>query len=270
VAPRRFGPKPAHERDLMRHQREPTPDQLEGMNENRESRFKVLDDLSDSDSEDGDGAMDTETEAHHPIDASTQSSFVNRDSHSDDSEDEHPRAKRARVKSKSPESEQAKPKWSNPDPYTVLPPPGESETKKKDVVKLIRKAKIEAAKPAAPAAEGADFISLNFDDDFAQDDSEDEGGISLSAPVGDEPPLTKKPSFSHLDHLHPDRNIAPSARVEESKGVNMSAPVPLPRLDVWPPPADVHGDPSGRSQYHTGLQRQEAKDAVAPVKKENN
>ncbi|KAH0013104.1 hypothetical protein KCU80_g19846, partial [Aureobasidium melanogenum] len=31
-----------------------------------------------------------------------------------------------------------------------------------------------------------------------------------------------------------------------------------------------HGDPSGRSQYHTGLQRQEAKDAVAPVKKENN
>ncbi|KAH0092792.1 hypothetical protein KCU66_g17073, partial [Aureobasidium melanogenum] len=254
----------------MRHQREPTPDQLEGMNENRESRFKVLDDLSDSDSEDGDGAMNVETETHHPTDASTQPSFVNRDSHSDDSEDEHPRAKRARVKSKSPESDQAKPKWSNPDPYTVLPPPGESETKKKDVVKLIRKAKIEAAKPAAPAAEGADFISLNFDDDFAQDDSEDEGGVSRSASVGDEPSLPKKPSFSHLDHLHPDRNIAPPARVEESKGVNMSAPVPLPRLDVWPPPADVHGDPSGRSQYHTGLQRQEAKDAVAPVKKENN
>ncbi|KAG9673584.1 hypothetical protein KCU99_g4897, partial [Aureobasidium melanogenum] len=271
-APRRFGPKPAHERDLMRHQREPTPDQLEGMNESRESRFKVLDDLSDSDSEDGDGdgAMDIETEAHHPTDASAQPSSVHRDSHSDDSEDEHPRAKRARVKSKTPESEQAKPKWSNPDPYTVLPPPGESETKKKDVVKLIRKAKVEAAKPAAPAAESADFISLNFDDDFAQDDSEDEGGISLSASVGDEPSLPQRSSFSHLDHLHPDRNIAPPARVEESKGVNMSAPVPLPRLDVWPPPADVHGDPSGRSQYHTGLQRQEAKDAVAPVRKENN
>lgn len=269
-APRRFGPKAAHERDLMRHQREPTPDQLEGMNENRESRFKVLDDLSDSDSEDGNGAMDIETEVHHPTDASAQPSLVNRDSHSDDSEDEHPRAKRARVKSKSPETEQAKPRWSNPDPYTVLPPPGESDTKKKDVVKLIRKAKVEAAKPAAPAAEGADFISLNFDDDFAQDNSEDEGGISLSASVGDEPSLPHKPSFSHLDHLHPDRNIAPPARVEESKGVNMSAPVPLPRLDVWPPPADVHGDPSGRSQYHTGLQRQEAKDAVAPVRKENN
>lgn len=270
VGPRKFGPKPAHERDLMRHQREPTPDQLEGMNESRESRFKVLDDLSDSDSEDGDGVMDAETEVHHPIGAPISPSNVNRDSHSDDSEDEHPRAKRARVKSKSPEAEQAKPKWSNPDPYTVLPPPGESETKKRDVVKLIRKAKIEAAKPAAPAAEGADFISLNFDDDFAQDDSEDEGGISLSASVGGEPPLPKKPSFSHLDHLHPDRNIAPPARVEESKGVNMSAPVSLPRLDVWPPPADVHGDPSGRSQYHTGLQRQEAKDAVAPVRKENS
>jgi non-canonical poly(A) RNA polymerase PAPD5/7 len=213
--------------------------------------------------------MDLETDDHHPTDASAQPSLSNRASLSDDdSEDEHPRAKRARVKSKSPESE-AKPKWSNPDPYTSLPPPGESDAKKKDVVKLIRKAKVEAAKPAATAAEGEDFISLNFDDDFAQDDSDAEGGISLSGSVRGEPSLPHKPSFSHLDHLHPDRNLPPPPVVEEPKGVNMSAPVPLPRLDVWPPPADVHGDPSGRSQYHTGLQRQEAKDAVAPLRKEN-
>jgi len=251
----------------MRHQRQPTPDQLEGMNESRESRFKVLDDLSDSDREDDDSVMELEDDVHHPVDASTQPSLSNRASHSDDSEDEHPRAKRARVKSKSPESE-AKPKWSNPDPYTSLPPPGESDAKKKDVVKLIRKAKVEAAKPAATAAEGEDFISLNFDDDFTQDNSDDEGGISLSGSVRGEPSLPHKPSFSHLDHLHPDRNLPPPPAVEEPKGVNMSAPVPLPRLDVWPPPADVHGDPSGRSQYHTGLQRQEAKDAVAPLRKD--
>ncbi|KAI5239099.1 hypothetical protein E4T42_08781 [Aureobasidium subglaciale] len=271
--PRRFGPKPAHERDLMRRQREPTPDQLEGMNEGKESRFKILDDLSDDDgNESDDSAMDLEADAHDPTDASAPPSFSNNASHSDDddSEDEHPRAKRARVKSKSPESEQAKPKWSNPDPYTVLPPPGESDAKKKDVVKLIRKAKVEAAKPAASAAEGEDFISLNFDDDFAQDNSDDEGGISLNGSVRDEPSLPHKPSFSHLDHLHPDRNLAPPPPAEQPKGVNMSAPMSLPRLDVWPPPADVHGDPSGRSQYHTGMQRQEAKDAAAPVRKENN
>jgi non-canonical poly(A) RNA polymerase PAPD5/7 len=266
--PRRFGPKPAHERDLMRHQREPTPDQLEGMNDSRESRFKVLDDLSDSDMDDDDSVIELDADGHHPVDASAQPSLSNHASHSDDSEDEHPRAKRARVKSTSPESEQAKPKWSNPDPYTSLPPPGESDAKKKDVVKLIRKAKVEAAKPAATAADGEDFISLNFDDDFAQDDSDNEGGISLSGSVRDEPSLPHKPSFSHLDHLHPDRNLPPPPAVEEPKGVNMSAPVPLPRLDVWPPPADVHGDPSGRSQYHTGLQRQEAKDAVAPLRKD--
>ncbi|THY59071.1 hypothetical protein D6C97_04213 [Aureobasidium pullulans] len=269
--PRRFGPKPAHERDLMRRQREPTPDQLEGMNEGKESRFKVLDDLSESDSgSDDDSAMDHETDAHDSTHAPVQPSFANNASHSDDSEDEHPRAKRARVKSKSPESEQAKPKWSNPDPYTALPPPGESDAKKKDVVKLIRKAKVEAAKPAAAAAEGEDFISLNFDDDFAQEISDDEGGISLSGSVRGEHSLPHKPSFSHLDHLHPDRNLPPPAPpAEEAKGVNMSAPMALPRLDVWPPPADVHGDPSGRSQYHTGMQRQEAKDAPAPLRKEN-
>jgi non-canonical poly(A) RNA polymerase PAPD5/7 len=261
-APRRFGPKPAHERDLMRHQREPTPEQMEGMNEGRESRFKVLGDLSDSDSGSDDSAMDLEDESGH----STGTPAVD---HSDESEDEHPRAKRARIiKTKSPQAEQVKPKWSNPDPYTVLPPPGESDAKKKDVVKLIRKAKVEAAKPVAAAAEGDDFISLNFDDDddddddVEQSDSNEEGDVSLSASV-----LSHKSSFSHLDHLHPDRNIAPPAPpAEEPRDAKGSM---FGRLDVWPPPADVHGDPSGRSQYHTGLQRQEAKDAAAPLRKDN-
>lgn len=264
--PRRFGPKPAHQRDLMRHQREPTPEQLEGMNEGKESRFKVLDDLSESDSEDDD--MDIESEDdHHSTASPVQIAAVN-DDNSDDSEDEHPRAKRARVKSPDP-SELSKPKWSNPDPYTVLPPPDESQNKKKDVVKLIRKAKVEAAKPAAAAAEGEDFISLNFDDDFAQDNSDD-GGVSVAGSIRDAPSLPHKPSFSHLDHLHPDRNLPPPPPAGQPKGVNMSGPLG-PRLDVWPPPADVHGGDllgRGASQFQAGLQRQNAKDAVAPVRKD--
>ncbi|KAI0533719.1 hypothetical protein GGR58DRAFT_97424 [Xylaria digitata] len=56
------------------------------------------------------------------------------------------------------------PKWSNPDPYTALPPPETS--RKKDVVQLIRKARVEAEakKPTVPA-EAADFISCDFSDD---------------------------------------------------------------------------------------------------------
>ena len=58
------------------------------------------------------------------------------------------------------------PKWSNPDPYTVLPPPGAGDTRQKklDVVKLIRKAKVEMD-PEKPAekdavADNDDFISF--------------------------------------------------------------------------------------------------------------
>ncbi|KAI1122096.1 hypothetical protein F5Y10DRAFT_254849 [Nemania abortiva] len=56
------------------------------------------------------------------------------------------------------------PKWSNPDPYTALPPP--ESTRKKDVVQLIRKARVEAEakKPAIPT-EAADFISCDLSDD---------------------------------------------------------------------------------------------------------
>ena len=60
------------------------------------------------------------------------------------------------------------PKWSNPDPYTALPPP--ESTRKKDVVQLIRKARVEAeTKKTVAPSEAADFISCDFSDDDAAD-----------------------------------------------------------------------------------------------------
>ena len=58
------------------------------------------------------------------------------------------------------------PKWSNPDPYTVLPPPSsDTRGKKLDVVKLIRKARVETSSEKKPAerdavASNEDFISF--------------------------------------------------------------------------------------------------------------
>jgi non-canonical poly(A) RNA polymerase PAPD5/7 len=77
----------------------------------------------------------------------------------------------------------AVPKWSNPDPYTSLPPPSETTGVKKDVVKLIRKAKNQAAEKAIgnnAVAANDDFIS--FGDDAGDDGSED-------GEVDDEPGL---------------------------------------------------------------------------------
>ncbi len=75
-------------------------------------------------------------------------------------------AKRTRTDAPGPagSASQNIPKWSNPDPYTALPPP--ETTRKKDVVQLIRKARVEAEakKPTVPT-EAADFISCDFSDD---------------------------------------------------------------------------------------------------------
>ena len=59
------------------------------------------------------------------------------------------------------------PRWSNPDPYTILPPLNDVSRKRKNVVKLIRKARIVAddrAKSNSTAA-GDDFISFGLDDE---------------------------------------------------------------------------------------------------------
>ena len=80
------------------------------------------------------------------------------------SEDDVPR-KRAKVE---PTEAPARPQWSNPDPYTVLPPPETLGAPKKDIVQVIRKAKNEQASKSEGAdnvAGNADFISFNFGDD---------------------------------------------------------------------------------------------------------
>jgi non-canonical poly(A) RNA polymerase PAPD5/7 len=90
-------------------------------------------------------------------------------SSSDDDQEAHPRKKRAPENDTASSAESVAvvtpaPKWSNPDPYTALPPPDESQNKKVDVVKLIRKARLAAS--AAQAAQtdavvsNEDFISL--------------------------------------------------------------------------------------------------------------
>jgi len=68
------------------------------------------------------------------------------------------------------------PKWSNPDPYTAIPP-GESTApgKKRDVVHLIRKARVQGneVKSSLPpeAPEDADFIACDSSDESDEEDS---------------------------------------------------------------------------------------------------
>jgi non-canonical poly(A) RNA polymerase PAPD5/7 len=101
----------------------------------------------------------------------------------EDSDLDRPRKKRAVEPVVGPTVE--RPKWSNPDPYTALPPPDETQAKRPDFVKLIRKARVSAT-VAEPLVGGDavttndDFISFGADDD----DFEDENAPPENAPSG--------------------------------------------------------------------------------------
>ena len=131
-------------------------------NTESEAKYKAIEDLSDSD----EAEMD-----------------ISGGEGSEDGETREPSTKRARLTDNKPAEEDiAVPKWSNPDPYTALPPPDTvTNQKKKDVVHMIRKARVQAseAKSSIPQ-EAVDFISCDFDD---SDDSEDGMVLSFSRGV---------------------------------------------------------------------------------------
>ncbi|KAJ5479415.1 hypothetical protein N7530_004924 [Penicillium desertorum] len=134
--------KPAtSERPLLSSKRESPPERLDG--ETKPGfKFAPLSALSDSE----EAEMDM----------------------SDESDAERPRKRRALALDGPQETAPAPPpapKWSNPDPYTALPPPAETTNKRVDVVKLIRKARLDVAQKrdeTDAVKQNSDFISLGM------------------------------------------------------------------------------------------------------------
>lgn len=81
-----------------------------------------------------------------------------------DEENAERSSKRARLDMADSPTAPPVPKWSNPDPYTSLPPSGDTTAKRVDVVKLIRKARIDTTRAAGDATEADDFISFDMDE----------------------------------------------------------------------------------------------------------
>lgn len=189
--------------------------------------YRDVDDLSESD----DAAMDISGESGP--------------------EDDEPAAKRVRLADDP--AAQAAPKWSNPDPYTALPPPDETQRKKKDVVQMIRKARVEAeSKKDDGGSDAAEFISFDFSDEEDIDNTVPNGNSQKppgvpNAPTGPRatlatsgPPASlpaRPPEISVLQGLPQQRGSVRS--IQESippvpqpsalagKTINAKAPVDL-------------------------------------------
>jgi non-canonical poly(A) RNA polymerase PAPD5/7 len=169
----RAGPRMAADREFLKGNRAPTPELMPGMDDDQGNPIKYvpMDDVSDS----GEAEMDLS-----------------------DDEGVEPKQKQARTGAQAPDGDSI-PKWSNPDPYTALPPPDESRRKKKDVVKLIRKARVASSSENMTKSEAVadDFISFDFDDDDQAQASamaQQPGNGIEGAPTG--------PRFSHRDNTH--------------------------------------------------------------------
>lgn len=126
----------------------------------------------------------------------------------DENDSAQPTAKRARTVANSTSADEA-PKWSNPDPYTALPPEQDPDKKKKDVVQLIRKARVEPVKSTRTSlpADDEDFIRCDSgsEDDGDEDEfidpltysrqrANDQGATQPAASVSAAPATSSAPS----------------------------------------------------------------------------
>lgn len=204
----RGGIRRASERAFLQTNRAPTPELMQGIDEdaNNGTRFKALGDLSDSD------------EADMSVSE-------------DENESEQPKKKQARTVSKAADGDSV-PRWSNPDPYTALPPPDESQRKKKDVVKLIRKARNTDSADSVKKAEAEtdDFISFDFgEDDMKIDDNQASkvGSYGIppkGAPTGPrqrevQPPLPSSPPLPNEPALPNQPALLTTSKPKEFIGL---------------------------------------------------
>ncbi|KAL6718534.1 hypothetical protein ACLMJK_004626 [Lecanora helva] len=200
------------DRPLLHHLDESnTTEQMPGMRGGR--KFLAAEDLSDSEEESmDDSASEVDQDATDVADPPTQR--PDNDSANDPLE---PPSKRRALNSDHKNSQDTvnEPKWSNPDPYTVLPPNDDGSRKRKDVVKLIRKARMAAEETATEQNQvtaNDDFISFGMEN---AEESEEEASISTIKQNGVGRGMPNAPTgprqFSHLNNLHGQRGVEPSA-----------------------------------------------------------
>jgi non-canonical poly(A) RNA polymerase PAPD5/7 len=205
-------PKAAVNREIL-HAKvdgQTTPERLNGMSEGT-NRFRNLDELSESSSD---------------MDITSGSEDSNDEANSENA----PPGKR--TKQSAANDGDSVPKWSNPDPYTVLPPVNEPRGKKTDVVEFIRKVKLAAEKEKKSderndVTDNVDFISFGMDDDESIAPSEKtskkvaqpiSGAITGSLnDIPENVPLSIMPTksfgvkpFSHLANLHSEHPLVNS------------------------------------------------------------
>ncbi len=244
------------DRPLLRLRRGDTPEQMMGMadDQNGARRFLPADDVSDSGEEQMDESDSDKDQVSLSVAAPSNEKVLSPSETAQDMQGEYalepPTKRRAHGRGiNGPEEENAAPKWSNPDPYTVLPPVDESQRKRKDVVRIIRKARIVSEKEDAGHSQvvaNDDFISFGLEEDVAADDITNPfvngKGSGKDAREFPETPLGPR-QFSHLHHFHGHDTDYPHCALD----------APLPSDSTTPPPHQSRGPLVGSYDFTLDL-----------------
>ncbi|KAI4114368.1 MAG: hypothetical protein LQ345_004838 [Seirophora villosa] len=253
--------RPTAERPLLSSNRRHSPEDVLGQADaqNKIHRFLPADDVSDSDEED---MEESDAEQQEILDENSSGPdnvlaerVVNElNTHAPSDALEPPKKRRATAVNATDAKEAATvPKWSNPDPYTVLPPVDENQRKRKDVVKIIRKARIAADKESETenqVAANDDFISFGIGAD--SDPDSDRRSPSLEPRLREERRVPGAPigprEFSHLNNLHASATDRAPGTSDQRPSAN----------DLGPPPSlrDQYRLRSGRNVSKPDSQRE--------------
>ena len=236
---RPFGYRPpTAERPLLTVDGGESSKQMLGIDQSAAQRFLPVEDLSDS----GEDMDESESEAEYELTNETPAAPVPTCTEGTNVEElpERPAKRRALPDHFSEAS--SVPKWSNPDPYTVLPPVDEPQRKRKDVVKLIRKARIAAEMEDALQNEVSannDFISFGFEDEQDNEDGEEQPPGVPGAATGPHQP-------DQQSLYHGAVKDAPQATSAITSANQMGPPTMLPARPAaglpQKPDTVVHGD----------------------------
>jgi len=226
------------DRPLLRHHDQiDSTEQMLGMTNGQQ--FIAPEDISDSDEEEMDesdsdaGQSDSNDVVVVPMPMGAEG-----DQATEESLEPAPKRRALTNTSQNARDGASEPKWSNPDPYTVLPPVDE-QRKRKDVVKLIRKSRKEnegSATALNQVAANDDFISFGMEDDEVAAPSSPslDGRDSFGGGVPGAPSAPR--SFSHLQNLHGQEPLEISDQPAFARSLN---PLPRTAQDLTNVPVEI-------------------------------
>ena len=225
----RHPPPKASERPLLTA-RHDSPEALTFPTNNAQEKFREVEDLSDTD----DTEMDISTSA-----------------------DEAQPSKRVRLEATNSLTNEL-PRWSNPDPYTALPPVDDTNHKRRDFVKLIRKARVETvAVPGTAVVNDQDFISFDFDGDEVATGRHSPPPGAPTGPKSDFPARTLQPmqqtahDFLQLGKRKRDDSGKRPRPISSQKNQCSADGMVLPQ---WKPTSHINPTPWFQSVHDQGLE----------------